>query len=141
MNDPAATASSPSGASRAARTAAVIQIAVGLGFGGGAAWTVLHLLQNGELPMTPWGFRSMAGPFEDLGDPTFAVLGGSLVAVCAVDVVAGALLLQRRRSGFRLGLLTAVPQIVLGLGFALPFQLVSVPLRILLAHMGRASLR
>lgn len=134
-------AAAPSGASLAVRASAVIQILIGLGFGGGAAWTVLHLLQNGELPMTPWGFRSMAGPFEKLGDPTFAVLGGSLVGVCALDVVAGVWLWQGRRRGFRLGLLTAVPQIVLGLGFALPFQLVSVPLRILLAMAGRASLR
>src|SRR5687767_246170 len=57
-------ASTPAGTSVAVRTAAAIQALIGLGFGGGATWTVVHLLQNGELPMTPWGFRSMAGPFE-----------------------------------------------------------------------------
>src|SRR5688500_13853238 len=118
MNDTVSTdadASTPSRASVAVRTAAIIQILIGLGFGAGAAWTVVHLLQNRELPMTPWGFRSMAGPFEDLGQPAFAVLGGSLVMVCALDVVAGVLLWQRRRQGLRLGLLTAAPQIALGL--------------------------
>jgi hypothetical protein len=144
MNEHAAAvadASTPAGTSVAVRTAAAIQALIGLGFGGGATWTVVHLLQNGELPMTPWGFRSMAGPFERLGEPTFAVLGGSLAAVCALDVVAGVWLWQQRRRGLRLGLLTAVPQIALGLGFALPIQLVSVPLRVGLALAGRGSLR
>ena len=144
MNEPTATAenaSTPSGASVAARTAAAIQVLIGLGFGAGAAWTIVHLLQNGELPMTPWGFRSMAGPFEELGQQTFSVLGWALVATCALDALAGIWLMQRRRSGFGLGLVTAVPQIALGLGFALPFLLVGVPIRVVLSIAGRRSLR
>ena len=125
----------------AARAAAVIQILIGLGFGGGALWTVLHLAQNGELPMTPWGFRSMAGPFEALGKDAFLALGISLAVVCAVDIAAGVWLWRLERRGLRLGLATALPQLALGLGFALPFQLVSVPLRVVLSLAGRRSLR
>lgn len=125
----------------AARAAAVIQILIGLGFGGGALWAVLHLVQNGELPLTPWGFRAMAGPFEALGRDAFAVLGIALAVVCAADIVAGVWLWRLQRRGLRLSLVTALPQLLLGLGFALPFQLVSVPLRVLLALAGRRSLR
>jgi hypothetical protein len=125
----------------AARAAAVIHVLIGLGFGPGALWTVLHLVQNGELPMTPWGFRSMAGPFEQLGQGTFAALGIAFAVVCAVDIAAGIWLWRLQRRGFRLGLLTALPQLVLGLGFALPFQLVSIPLRVVLALAARRSLR
>ena len=123
------------------RAAGVLEILVSLGFGGGATWTLLHLAQNGELPMTPWGFRSMAGPFEELGQQTFSVLGWALVATCALDVLAGIWLVQGRRRGFRLGLVTAVPQFALGLGFALPFLLVGIPIRVVLAIAGRRSLR
>ena len=122
------------------RTAGVIEILLSLAFGGGATWTMLHLAQNGELPMTPWGFRSMAGPFEELGQQTFSVLGWALVAICALDVLAGIWLLQHRRRGFNLGLVTAVPQVALGLGFALPFLLIGVPIRVVLALSGRRSL-
>ena len=123
------------------RAAGVIEVLLSLAFGGGAAWTMLHLAQNGELPMTPWGFRSMSGPFEELGQETFSVLGWALVAICALDVLAGIWLVQRRPRGFGLGLVTAVPQLALGLGFALPFLLVSVPIRLVLAVAGRRSLR
>ena len=123
------------------RAAGVLEILLSLAFGGGAAWTMRHLAQNGELPMTPWGFRSMSGPFEELGQQTFSVLGWALVAICALDVLAGIWLMQRRRRGFVVGLVTAVPQVALGLGFALPFLLVGVPIRVVLAIAGRRSLR
>jgi hypothetical protein len=38
--------------------------------------------------MTPWGFRSLSGPFEQLGPERFTALGWALVGVCALDVVA-----------------------------------------------------
>lgn len=119
----------------------MIQILIGLGFGGGALWTVLHLAQHGELPMTPWGFRAMAGPFEVLGKEAVFVLGIALAVVCAVDIAAGVWLWRLQRRGLRLGLVTALPQLALGLGFALPFQLVSIPVRVVLSLAGRRSLR
>ncbi len=130
----------PSGDS-AARVAGVIQVALGLGFGIGSAVTMRHLAAHGELPMTPFGFRSMAGPFEQLGSERLAQLGWAFVVVCAADVIAGVWHWQRRRRGLLLGLLTAPPGFALALGFALPFMLIGLPLRVLLALAGRRSLR
>jgi hypothetical protein len=125
----------------AARAAGVSQILLALGFGGGAIWTLLHLQANGELPMTPWGFRAMSGPAENLGQAGFTALGVMLVAISAVDLVAGVRLWQLRRDGLRLGLLTALPGFPLALAFALPFLLVGIPVRVLLALAGRGALR
>ncbi len=131
----------PHSSSRAVPAAAGLSIALGLGFGLGAAATLWHLDRQGELPMTPFGFRSMAGgPFEQLGADRFRVLGWSLVVVSALDVLAGIWLWQGRRRGLRLGLLTSVPAFGLAAGFALPFLLVGVPLRVFLALVGRRHL-
>ena len=116
-------------------------VALGLGFGIGTVLTLWHHARTGELPMTPWGFRSLAGgPFEQLGSERFALLGWSLVGVCALDVLTGIWLWQGRRRGLRLGLATTAPAFALAIGFALPFLLVGVPIRILLALAGRRHL-
>jgi hypothetical protein len=81
----------------ALKAAGALYVALGLGFGIGAAVTLNHYAREGELPMTPFGFRSLAGPFEELGPEQFSALGWALVAVCAVDVLAGLWLLQGRR--------------------------------------------
>jgi hypothetical protein len=91
--------------------------------------------------MTPWGFRSMSGPFEELGQERFTVLGWGLVGVCALDVVAGVWLWQGRRRGLRLGSATTVPAFGLAAGFALPFLLIGVPVRVGLMLAGRRGLR
>jgi hypothetical protein len=49
--------------SRTARAAAVAYVTLGGGFGVGAVVTLRHLERHGELPMTPFGFRSLSGPF------------------------------------------------------------------------------
>ncbi len=54
--------------SPAIRVAAVTYVALGLGFGVGALAALASLARNGELPMTPRGFRALNGPFERL-DP------------------------------------------------------------------------
>jgi hypothetical protein len=118
----------------------VSYLALGVGFGVGAVVTLSHLRQTGELPMTPWGFRSMSGPFEGLGPDRFAALGWTLVGVCALDAVAGVWLWQGRRRGLRLGLATTAPALALGTGFALPFLLVGVPIRVALLMAGRRAL-
>ena len=51
----------PAWGSGAIRAAAVTIVALGLGFGIGAAITFDHYAREGELPMTPLGFRSLAG--------------------------------------------------------------------------------
>lgn len=125
----------------ALRVAGAVYLALGIGFGAGAVVTLLHLARHGELPMTPWGFRSMSGPFEDLGAERFSMLGWSFVAVCAIDVLAGIWLWQGRSRGARLGVVTSSLAFILGLGFALPFLLLGVPIRLALTWAGRGSLR
>jgi hypothetical protein len=124
----------------ATRGAALLYVTLGAGFGVGSAVTMVYLAREGELPMTPFGFRSMGGgPFERLGTPALEVLGWTLVGVCALDVIAGIWLWQGRRRGTRLGLATSLPALVLGAGFALPFLVVGVPVRTALVLLGRRT--
>jgi hypothetical protein len=123
------------------RAAAVGYLVLGLGFGLGSVVTLVHLAREGELPMTPWGFRSMSGPFEELGPDAFIALGWALVGVSVLEVVAGAWLWQSRLRGARLALATTPLAIGLGAGFALPFLLIGAPLSAVLVLAGRRSLR
>jgi hypothetical protein len=125
----------------APRAAGAIYLVLGIGFGVGAVVTLLQFARRGELPMTPWGFRSMSGPFEGLGAKRFSMLGWSFVAVCALDALAGIWLWQGRRRGARIGMLTSPLALILGAGFALPFLLVGVPIRLGRTWAGRRSLR
>jgi hypothetical protein len=128
--------------SPAIRAAAVLYLALGIGFGVGAAITLDHLRREHQLPMTPFGFRSLAGgPFEQLTPEQFTVLGWALVGVCALDVRSAALLWQGRRDGAVLGIATTPSALILAAGFALPFLLVGVPIRVALVVAGRRSLR
>lgn len=71
-------------------SAALLYIALGIGFGAGTVVTLDHLRREGELPMTPWVFRSLAGgPFEQLPPENFVALGWALVGVCALDILTG----------------------------------------------------
>ena len=127
--------------SRAIRAAALMYLVLGLGFSAGTVVTLAHFARNGELPMTPWGFRSLSGPFEQLGPGQFNALGWSLVGVCVLDAVAGIWLWQERRRGAWLGIATTPLAIGLGAGFALPFLLVGAPLRAVLVLAGWKRLR
>jgi hypothetical protein len=122
------------------RIAALLFIA-DAGFGIAMPFTVAHLERTGELPMTPFGFRSFSGPFEALGLEAFIALGWALVIVCALDVLAGVWLWQVKRRGARLGLATTPFALVLGIGFALPFLLLLAPIRAGLVLAGWQRLR
>ncbi len=56
------------------RVAALLFLFLGVAFGASVPFVLAHLGRYGELPMTFW-FRSMAGPFEQLGPETFTALG------------------------------------------------------------------
>jgi hypothetical protein len=116
-------------------------LALGAGFGVGTVVTLAHFTRHGELPMTPWGFRSLSGPFEGLGPGPFAILGWALVGVCVLDVVAGIWLWQGRRRGAWLGIVTTPLALGLGAGFALPILLLGAPIRAWLVLAGLRSLR
>jgi hypothetical protein len=121
------------------RVAALLFLFLGLAFGASVPFVLAYLDRYGELPMTFW-FRSMAGPFEQLGPEAFKALGWIFVVVCAADVVAGIGLRRGRRWGARIGLATSPLALVLGVGFALPLVLVGVPIRVALVLAGRRSL-
>jgi hypothetical protein len=121
----------------AERGAAIVLIATGLGFGLPAPWVLEHFRRTGELPMTPFGFRAMSGPFERLGPDAFGALLVALAAVCAADVAAGVLTWRGDPRGPRLAALATPPGVVLALGFALPFYLAAVPAWATLLAVGR----
>lgn len=127
--------------SPAIRGAAALYILLGVGFGIGAALTLWSFAREGELPMTPFGFRSLSGPFEQLGPGPFAALGWTLVGVCSIDTLAGLWLWRGRRRGATVGLATTPFALALGAGFALPFLLAGIPIRVALVLAGRRSLR
>jgi hypothetical protein len=122
------------------RAAAVVFVFLGLAFGLSVPFVLAHLDRTGELPVT-FGFRSMAGPFVQLGPEAFKALAWSFVAVCAADVAAGIWLWRGRRWGVRLGLVTSPLTFALGLGFELPLVLIGVPIRVALVLAGRRGLR
>lgn len=126
---------------RAIRLAGAGHALLGTGFGSGALWATLHLRRTGELPMTPWGFRALSGPFERLGTDVFSKLGVGLVALSVLNIVAGSWLWRGERRGLRLSLATFVPTFALGVGFALPFLLIGLPISTILAVVGRRALR
>ena len=121
------------------RVAALLYLFLGVGFGASVPFVLAYFERNGELPMTFW-FRSMAGPFEQLGPETFTALGWTFVAVCAADMAAGVGLWRGRRWGARLGLATSPLVLALGVGFDLPLILLGVPVRVALVLAGRRSL-
>ena len=110
------------------RLAALCYIA-DAGFAVTTPFTLAHLARTGELPMSPFGFRSLSGPFEELGQDAFITLGWALVIVCALDVLAGVWIWRGNRRGGQLALATTPFVFILGLGFALPFLLLMVPVR------------
>ena len=122
------------------RTAAVLFV-MDAGWAVAAPIALAHLSRTGELPMTPWGFRALSGPFEALGERRFTALGWTLVAVASMDVLAGVWLWQGRRRGAWLGLATTPIALALGGGFALPFLLIPAPIRAALVITGWRSLR
>lgn len=114
------------------RIAAVLYGFQGLAFGASVPVVVLFLVKNGHLP-TMFGFRALGGPFEDLGRSGFIVVGGLLVLVSWIDVLAAVLMWRGKRKGAVLGLATDPIALVLGWGFALPLLLIGVPLRAIAA--------
>jgi len=124
---------------RTVRIAAFLFLFLGVAFGASVPFVLAYFHLHGELPMTFW-FRSMSGPFEQLGPDAISALGWTFVGVCAADVVAGLGLWRGRRWGARLGLATSPLALALGVGFDLPLVLVGVPIRMALVFAGRRSL-
>lgn len=115
----------------------------GLGFGLGTVGTLAYLVRNGELPMTPFGWRLMGTPL--VGTDRFNALGWALalalVGTSALDVIAAIWLRQGKAHGARLGLATTPLTLGLAIAFLLPGLLVVAPVRALLLVASRHRLR
>jgi hypothetical protein len=112
-----------------------------LGFGISMPLALANLSRDGELPMTPFGFRAFSGPFERLGPDRFTALGIALVGVSVLDAIAAVWLWQCRRRGGVLGLATTPFAVILGLGFALPLWLLPIPIRTAIVILAWRRLR
>ena len=128
--------------SRGDRWAALSVLLPAIGFGLPTPFVLAYLRQNGHLPLTPFGFRSHAGgPFEQLPTDAFIVVGSLFTVACAIDVLAGVWLWRGQRRGANLGLAMTPVQLVFAIGFAFPFLLLALPIRLGLILAARPGLR
>ena len=106
---------------------------------------LLYHRVRGELPMTPFGWRLLGGPYPEIGTDRLTPLGWALawllVAVSCVDVLIGRWLWRGRRRGAILALVLAPVSLALGWVFALPYLLVMAPLRAVAAVVALRDLR
>jgi hypothetical protein len=135
-----ATTSSSAGAG-IAKAAALAYVLPALSFGIPTPYVLWHLVREHELPMTPFGFRSHSGPFEELGRDRFIALGTVLVVSCLIDLVAGVWLWRGHHRGAVLGLAATPFTLFMAYGFAFPFLLVAIPIRLALTVLAWPKLR
>lgn len=112
-----------------------------IAFGIPTPFVLWRFARTFELPMTPFGFRSHSGPFEALGRDRFIALGGVLMVSCMIDVLAGAWLWRGRRRGAILGVVATPLTLMMAYGFAFPFLLLAIPIRLVLTARARSTLR
>jgi len=130
---------------RTTRIAWVLYAVPGLGFALATAAILLYDARRHQLPMTPFGWRLLGGPDEQIGTDTLMglgrVLGGALIGVSLLDLVAGIWLRQGRRRGASRGIATTPISLLLGTLFVVPALWVIPPVRALLALAGWRRLR
>jgi len=124
-----------------AKAAGLAYVLPALGFGLPTPFVLWHLVRRLELPMTPFGFRSHSGPFEDLGRARFVGLGFVLMASCLIDAVAGLWLWRGRRRGAIAGVAATPLTLLMSYGFAFPFLLLAIPIRLGLTIAAWPKLR
>jgi hypothetical protein len=81
------------------------------------------------------------GPFEQLGIDWMVGLGWAYVGLSVLEVIAGILLWQGRRSGAWLSVGLIPPLTVFWVGFALPLPPLVAAVRLWLLWAGRRALR
>jgi len=127
------------------RALAVIYAVPGVAFVVSNLGVLLYLQSLGELPMTPFGWRLLGGPYPEIGTERLTPLGWALawllIGVSGLDVVVGRWLWQGRRRGAVLALVLAPVSFALGWLFALPYLLVMAPLRAILTLLSWRGLR
>jgi len=127
------------------RLASVLYVVPGLGFALATTAILLYDARQHELPMTPFGWRLLGGPYEQIGTETLTglgrVLGAALIGVSLLDLLAGIWLRQGRRRGAMLGVATTPVSLMLGTLFVVPALWIIPPVRALLAMAGWRGLR
>jgi hypothetical protein len=116
-------------------------IALGLGFSIGTAIALDHLARQGELPMAR-GASDRSGRSvrtADAGAVRRARLGAR--GRLSLGGRRWNLAVQGRQRGAVLGMVTSPVALGLSAGFALPFLLAGVPMRVVLILAGRRDLR
>lgn len=115
------------------RGLALIYTVPGIGWVVATLAVLLYHQERGELPMSPFGWRLLGGPYPEIGTDRLTPLGWALawllIGVSIVDVLIGRLLWQGRRRGAVLALVMAPVSFALGWLFALPYLIVMAPLR------------
>jgi hypothetical protein len=127
------------------RAASLLYAVPGVGFAISVPLVVAYDALRGELPMTPFGWRLMGGPFEQVGTDHLTPLGrwlaAGLVVTGLLDVLAARWLAQGRRRGGRVALATTPISFALGIAFVVPFLLIAPPIRAILVMAGWRRLR
>ena len=125
--------------------ASALYVVPGLGTALATAAILLYDAGRHELPMTPFGWRLLGGPYEQIGTDTLTglgrVLGIALIVVSISDLVAGIWLRQGRRRGAMLGVATTPISLLLGTLFVVPALWIIPPVRAFLAIAGWRRLR
>ena len=125
--------------------ASALYVVPGLGTALATAAILLYDARRHELPMTPFGWRLLGGPYEQIGTDMLTglgrVLGIALIVVSISDLVAGIWLRQGRRRGAMLGVATTPISLLLGTLFVVPALWIIPPVRAFLAIAGWRRLR
>jgi hypothetical protein len=124
---------------------ALIYAVPGVGWVIGTLAVLLYHRERGELPMSPFGWRHLGGPYPQIGTERLTPLGWTLawllIAVSIGDVLIGRWLSQGRRRGAVLALVMAPVSFALGWLLALPYLIVMAPLRAIAVVVARRDLR
>ena len=103
------------------RSAAILLIINGVGFGLPCVFAIRNLLAGRGIPMI-MGFPAYGrGPFERIGLSTTVPLLAAFLLVCSLEVAAGAFLWRGQMAGAILALVLVPLGAVFWWGFALPF--------------------
>lgn len=127
------------------RPLAVIYAVPGVGWAVATLAVLWYHRERRELPMTPFGWRLLGGPYPEIGTERLTPLGWGLawllIVVSGIDVLIGRWLWQGRRRGAILGLVTALVSVALGRLFVLPYVIVMAPLRAIVTLVAWRGLR
>jgi hypothetical protein len=103
------------------RTAGVLSLLVGLGFGVPAAYGAWYFASYDQVWRNGGEPTNGDGPFVQWGIANSALLDVAFVAVCTLGAVCGVLLLTLRRPGPVLAVALLPLELFFWIGFALPF--------------------